>query len=915
MSIGFRLFLGIVSAVLGPLLAAALLGSVLQAAGATDWPILVWLVLAPALYLAWLLSYLSLSALAFQLLGRLHPKPRRMVARGGRLTTQGAVLLMSYQQADLLRALPLATGLLRTPLLQKLVLLSYAPRVSVGRNVLILGLIYDPELTELGDRVIVGMGSAIAAHALVSRDGDVVFVSAPIRVAADVTIGGESRVGLGVTIGAGSVIEPGSVVAPFTSVPPGQVWGGSPARYLRLVREEAPAAVAPSATMVPAAGDARQRAAARRLIADALGLSPEDIRDSSTEADVPGWDSLGKLVIATLASERHGVSPKADEVFALRSVTDVERLLAGARADVADATIVALPDNPELLPLLDRADATRALEHRPAVLPAQHHGTVVIASTFTAEPLVPSLRLWARAFGVDASIEVAGFDQLETSLLSPTGGLRAAPAGAVRVVLVRGEELGAEPAARLARARGILDAIEGFTTEIGSLVVGSLPPALTPLSEGERSQLEALRSEWHGRLETISGVEILDVAGVVERLGTVAARSVVNEANSRMPWSAAACRDLGIEIGRSVRRRFVPPAKVIAVDCDGTLWRGVVGEDGVEGLGVGPDGPDRAFQLFQRRLRELKDRGVLIALVSRNEESDVWRVFDEHPGMILRREDIAAWRIRWQPKSQMLTELAAEMGLSSNAFVFIDDDRAIRMEVAANAPGVLVVPLSEEPADRSAALEALWCFDGVQPTAVDQARTRMLHEERDRLQVRHEATDMESYLRDLGLVVTVGAAADAELSRVAQLTQRTNQFNTSLRRRTLDEVRALSKEATVLTLSARDRFGEYGLVGVAIVEWGPSGDAAMETFLLSCRALGRGIEQTLLHAVGENARARGATVMRAAWVKGPRNDPARAFLLESGFAESEGGMLVALLDRGFDLPSHVVLERQSSARF
>ena len=908
MSIGFRLFLGVVSAVLGPTLAAAVLGSVLVAAGAADWPILAWLVFAPILYFAWLLGFLSLSAAGFQIWGRLYPKPRRMVSSGGRLTPQGAVLLMAYQQADLLRALPLATGFLRVPVLQKLVLLSYSPRVSVGRNVLILGLIYDPELTELGDRVIVGMGSAIAAHALVDRDGDIVFVSAPIRVAADATIGGESRVGLGVTIGEGSVIEPGSVVAPFTSIPRGQVWGGSPAQFLRSVRGDASAVVAPSTTIVPAPGDALRRVAARRLIADALGLSPDEIGDSATEADVPGWDSLGKLVIATLASERHGVSPKADEVFALRGVADVERLITGSLPDEVDARTVVLPKAPELLPLLDRADATRALADRPELHEAQYHANVVIASTFTVEPLLPSLRLWVREFGIDASIEMAGFDQLETSLLSPTGTLRAAPGGAVRVVLVRGEELGVEPAARLARARGILDAIEGFAKAVGSLVVGSLPPALTPLSEGERSQLEALRSEWHGRLERISGVEILDIAGVVERLGTVASRSAVNEASSRMPWSAAACRDLGIEIARSVRRRFVPPAKVIAVDCDGTLWRGVVGEDGVEGLGVGPDGADRAFQLFQRRLRELKDRGVLIAIVSRNEEADVWRVFDEHPGMILRREDIAAWRIGWQPKSQMLAELAAEMGFSPNTFVFVDDDRAVRMEVAANAPGVLVVPLPDEPADRSQALAALWCFDGVQPTAVDQARTQMLHEERDRLQLQRAATDMESYLRDLGLVVTVGLVTDAEMPRVAQLTQRTNQFNTSLRRRSLDEVRALAKEATVLTLSARDRFGEYGLVGVAIIGREASGGATLDTFLMSCRALGRGVEQTLLHAVGETARARGAAALQADWVTGPRNAPAVTFLRASGFVESPSGTLVASLDHGFGLPTHVALE-------
>ncbi|HVA85751.1 MAG TPA: HAD-IIIC family phosphatase, partial [Candidatus Saccharimonadales bacterium] len=592
---------------------------------------------------------------------------------------------------------------------------------------------------------------------------------------------------------------------------------------------------------------------------------------------------------------------------------DVERLIAGAAAGVPDAAATVTPDDPELLPLRDRAEATRLLAQRESVAPLpSRRCRVVIASTFTAQPLIPSLRLWARAFGIDADVEVTDFDQLEAALLSPSGVFRTAPIDSVRVVLVRAEELAADPSARLARARGLLDAIQAFATDRVSLVVGSLPPPLTPTSASERSQLDELRAEWRQRLESVRGVEILDVAGVVERLGSVAAGNPASEATSRLPWSAGACRDLGIEVARSVRRRFRLPAKVVAVDCDGTLWRGVVAEDGVEGLGVGADGTDRAFQLFQQRLRDLKERGVLIALVSRNEEADVWRVFDEHPGMVLRREDIAAWRIGWQPKSQMLTELTNETGLSADAFVFLDDDPAVRMEVEANAPGVLVVPLPAEPADRLATLAALWCFDGAEPTAVDQARTQMLRAERDRQQVKGNATDMASYLRDLGLVVSIHGATDAELPRLAQLTQRTNQFNTSLRRRSLDEMRALGHETTVLSLLARDRFGEYGLVGMAILEAEGTDSVRLDTLLMSCRALGRGIEHVLLHVVAETARGRGANCLRAAWTKGPRNGPAIGFLRESGFVEESEGTLAVGLDRAFELPSHICLEAEWS---
>jgi len=925
-----RLVLGLLSVILAPLLAAVLLVAAFAAIGAPAWPVPVWLALAPVIYIAWVLVFLAVSAVEFQVYGLIAPKPRRLTIEDARLSIPAAVLLHTYQRLGQVHTLPLANGLLRLPILQRLVLLSYAPRIHVGRDVLIYGLLYDPELIYLGDRVIIGGGSALAAHGLVNQShGRSSYVSAPIRLGRDATVGGESRVGLGVTMGEGAVVEPGSVVDPFTTIPAGQVWGGSPARFRRFtdpgrlpvaVGEERPT---PAIAHVPTAVAVRtavplptgvHREAAQRLVDEALRISQGPT--SASAGDI-AWDSLDQLVIATLAQERHGVVLNPDAVYRLRSVLDVERLIAGVAipddgAEPAASPRTQLPTDPELLPLLDRAEATRGLAERSTATSPAIHGRVVIASTFTAQPLTPSLKLWAGAFGIDLEIEVADFNHVEAALLSPSGAFQAAPVDAIRVVLVRAEELAVDPSARLARARGLLAAIEQFATDHGSLVVGSLPPPLSPVSPGARAALDELRAEWQQRLEALPRVEILDVTGVVERLGTVAAANPGSEVTSRLPWSAEACRDLGIEIARSVRRRFVPPAKVIAIDCDGTLWRGVVAEDGVEGLGVSSDGRDRAFQLLQERLRELKDRGLLLALVSRNEEADVWRAFEQHPAMVLRRDDIAAWRISWRPKSQLIAELATEMGLAPDAFVFLDDDPAVRMEVAANAPAVHVVPLPDQPVDRLATLAALWCFDGAEPTEVDRARTQMLQVERERQRIQADAVDIASYLGDLGLVVSIHAATDAELPRVAQLTQRTNQFNTSLRRRSLDEIAALRREATVLSLSASDRFGDYGLVGLAILHPDGPGCVRLDTMLMSCRALGRGIEQTLLHVTAEEARATGADRLRADWTEGPRNDPALDFLRQSGFVEEAGGTMVVSLDRGFDVPPHVTLDAQAT---
>src|SRR5262249_55963706 len=139
-------------------------------------------------------------------------------------------------------------------------------------------------------------------------------------------------------------------------------------------------------------------------------------------------------------------------------------------------------------------------------------------------------------------------------------------------------------------------------------------------------------------------------------------------------------------------------AKVVALDCDNTLWGGVVGEAGLDGLELGPDGPGRSFQLFQRYLKRLKDRGLLLVVVSKNEEHDVRDVFAQHPGMVLSADDIAAWRVNWEPKSESLLQLADELNLGLDSFVFVDDDPAARLEVKTRLPAVHVVPLPDDAA-------------------------------------------------------------------------------------------------------------------------------------------------------------------------------------------------------------------------
>jgi FkbH-like protein len=294
----------------------------------------------------------------------------------------------------------------------------------------------------------------------------------------------------------------------------------------------------------------------------------------------------------------------------------------------------------------------------------------------------------------------------------------------------------------------------------------------------------------------------------------------------------------------------------------------------------------RGFQLFQRSLKQLKERGLLLAVVSRNEEADVRNVFENHPEMVLRTDDIAAWRVNWKHKSENLQELADEMNLGLDSFVFLDDDIAVRMEVSMRVPAVHVVPLPPDATRYCETFERLWLFDEAHATEADLKRTRMMQLESKRQQERKTAASLEDYLAGLELEVEMREASENEWPRIAQLTQRTNQFNLSLKRRSLEDIESLAKDCSIWIVKARDRFGDYGLVGVGIVRNVESTVCEIDSLLMSCRVLGRGVEDAFLYAITKAASRQGASLLRAPFVQGSRNQLLKDFLIRTGFCEA-----------------------------
>lgn len=517
--------------------------------------------------------------------------------------------------------------------------------------------------------------------------------------------------------------------------------------------------------------------------------------------------------------------------------------------------------------------------------------TIVIASTFTSEPAEEVLSFWMRDLGLHSDIVFAAYNQVFQELLDPSG-LFARNRDGVNVVLVRFEdwERYEKDADDSQIERNVNDLLLALKSAAGRFAVPHLvcvcpaSPAVT--SDPARTALfERMEARLAAAIEQIGGVYLITSRQLLTLYPMPRYYDPLGDELGHMPYTSGLFAALGTIIARKIAALRRPPYKVIVLDCDGTLWQGISGEDGPGGVQVAPP-----YQALQKFMLDQIDAGMLLCLCSKNEAEDVWAVFDGHPGMVLKRELLVSWRINWKPKSENLKSLADELKLGLDSFIFIDDNPVECAEVEANCPGTLVVPLPQDAQTIPHFLEHLWAFDRSRLTREDRKRTALYQQNLARERLRAESLTFQAFLAELDLKVDISTLAASDLPRVAQLTERTNQFNVSTRRRTENEIRSLclSGDQTCLVVNVRDRFGDYGLVGVLIFEQS-SMALQVDTFLLSCRVLGRGVEHRMLARLGELAKAGGVSRVDVEYLPTAKNRPALDFLQQGEqFREPQG---------------------------
>lgn len=530
---------------------------------------------------------------------------------------------------------------------------------------------------------------------------------------------------------------------------------------------------------------------------------------------------------------------------------------------------------------------------------------VAVASTFTADNVLGLIRVTLLAEGIDPTFHLCPFGQLDGELADPSSGLSAfepdvtlalADSSAVLPQDWDPGDLDSLAAAVSDRLSLLLAAAAGFARRGGGTVVLHTiplpaPDRLSVISYRSAATLGRIWREANIRLlkagEVQDGLYALDLeAMLVDEPGPV--RDEAQYQFGRLAWSAAVERAYAREAAIFCRTLTGQGRKLLALDLDGTLWGGVVGEDGPEGIELGSMYPGSCYVETQRRALALRRQGVLLAVCSKNDPEAVDGVLRRHPDMLLRREDFVAVLANWQTKDANLSQLATDLGLATSSFAFADDSSFECGSVRRSQPEVEVFHLAGDPADHALQLLTGGHFRQLAGTRTDEDRTALYRQRRVRWHFADGAGSREAYLGELGIRVDVREADAFALPRLVQLGLRTNQFTMTGQSHSETRTRQMAGSAQhrVLVTQVRDRFGDEGIVAGAWVSCEGS-RWVVENLVMSCRVLTRGVEDALVQSIVDRAFAAGARGLQARFVATGRNHLASELYPRLGFTATD----------------------------
>jgi FkbH-like protein len=543
--------------------------------------------------------------------------------------------------------------------------------------------------------------------------------------------------------------------------------------------------------------------------------------------------------------------------------------------------------------LSEYAAAERKLKNILAQLPALR---VAILANHTFD-IGSILTVECARRGLQAILYSAGYDQYRQELLDPEGGMDQFEPDAVLIALhLENTDLSISLAT--CASTQDLPPVEGWIEQFSALLSAYRKRSTTPifvqnfippksdmdglLSEPGQSSVFDFVMEINAALRrmasSLSGVFIVDAA-------RVACRNNLAEWSDRRLWFLAKAGVnpkkfpfLGSEIARCFAALRRPSAKCLVLDLDNTVWDGILGDVGPEGIQcAGEDYPGNAYAAFQRALLALRSRGVLLAVASKNDLALVEEAFRERTDMPLRPEHITDWEVHWGPKSESLLRIASQLNIGIESLVFLDDNPAEIALVKMALPGARAYQMPSRPEEFVRFLGNLEDFDQLQLSAEDLKRPEMYEVRKKQIQMALAATDLETFYRSLKTVLTPEKANGSNFDRIVQLIQKTNQFNLTTRRHDKSELmKRCDRGSELWAFRARDVHGDHGIIAVALLDFDTT-SCKIDTFVMSCRVIGRTLETAILHFLEKCARSRGSTQTCGEFLPTPKNDPCKDF--------------------------------------
>ncbi len=533
---------------------------------------------------------------------------------------------------------------------------------------------------------------------------------------------------------------------------------------------------------------------------------------------------------------------------------------------------------------------------------------IAVASTFTCDPIEAGLKFWGDKFGYKVAVNFSPYDQVFQELLDLDSTLNHSENDA-RIVFVRFEDW-------------IRNLLVREKTDLHSYIVENIhyliEYATTAASFGKAPLLLLLtRNSPHSFIKTDQQMEFEQLirdelsnhsniflstsADIQEKYHVENYYDQQRDHLGHIPFTNDYFTALATSSFRNVLSIKRKPYKVIVLDCDNTLWGGACGELGANGIHL-----SAPFLTLQNFMIQQMRTGKILCLCSKNVEEDVDAVFSRRSEMLLKKDDIVSFKINWMPKSQNIRELAEELNLGLDSCIFVDDNPVECAEVRANCPEVLTLNLPEKPEEISSFLNHIWAFDLLQTTQEDQKRTKLYQEDIKRTSFKKGSSSLKEFIDGLNLEITIKDPLPEEISRVSQLTYRTNQFNFTTLRRSEEEVKELIRKDgfECKVCRVKDRFGDYGLVGMMLYQK-VSDRIVLDSFMLSCRVLGRGVEHKMLKYIGEAAKSNGLETVQINFKKTEKNLPALNFL-ETIIKNFQGDVIFD--ENGYFLPSDYLSE-------